>query len=162
MDKEAFISGVLAKANELNLTADLRNKLLKVAGVFSTSDSITSALGNDPTVPGLIGHNVTHGLPHAAIGAALGAPIANSLMSGDNTKRKNYIGAALGGSLGLGAGMFNDFAQLGENELDLRSKNLIERALNNNSSSEEHQQTLEALQRTLQDSWKGVYGLSNN
>lgn len=157
INKEAFITGITDKSAELSLTKELRDQLLKYAGLLTTDDSINGALGDDPSLAGFLGHTALHGVPYGIGGSAIGAQLGKMHSKGKNKDRNSMIGGIAGGVLGQGYGMFNDARGLASNELKERSSNLIDSL----KEDPDNQDLLDALDRTNKADWPNVYGIGN-
>lgn len=129
MDKTAFLNGISTKANELFLTREIRDEILKLAGLFKHDDNLQMFIdqgvlrdgNNDGTVEAIAKHMAEPALVAGAGGAAIGGGIGRLFTKNKEDKGKNTSkGAIAGGLLGVLGGGYNDFRQLVENQDTLR------------------------------------------
>lgn len=122
MDKLAFLNGISAKANELFLTREIRDEILKLAGLFKHDDDLNSiiqqgGLKSELEAATLLAkHMAPPALAAGAGGSVLGAGLGRLFTKDKKEQNKNTaIGAGLGGLLGAAGGGVNDLRQLQEN-----------------------------------------------
>lgn len=170
IDTDAFIAGINKQANDLYLTAELRAQVVKLAGIFNSSDSLQSiqdGLDRSIELKDVAGHSALHGLPYAGIGGGLGGIIGDKMTEKDKYKSFGHkVGAGVGSAVGQGVGMVNDLRNLGNNERELKLDNLLKQlgttpshnnGLFDDSENPRHQMLIDAIKRTKDDSWYDAF-----